>query len=391
MATLKLEQLNLIYGGQGSSATHAVRDVDLTVADGEFCVFLGPSGCGKTSTLRMIAGLETPTSGTVRLDGRVINDLYPGERDIAMVFQSYALYPHLTVRGHFELPLKAQRVPKAERDRRVAEIADMLQMTELLDARPRQLSGGQAQRAAIGRALIRQPRLFLLDEPLTNLDARLRLETRAALKRLQSELGITTIYVTHDQEEALSLADTIMVMNDGRVQQVATSRELYSHPVNRFVAGFVGTPPMNFVAATMHAREHPGGNGHDAAFTLDTAVFRLPVASGLVDTDAGAAAATLTPGTALTLGVRPEDVMLGPPPADREAPRGRVTVVEPQGDERIVSVALGDDAVAGMPVWKIRAAKHGPAADLAVGDLVGLVVRPRGLRLFDATTEERVL
>jgi multiple sugar transport system ATP-binding protein len=391
VATLKLEQLNLIYGGQGSGATHAVRDVDLTIADGEFCVFLGPSGCGKTSTLRMIAGLETPTSGTIRLDGRVINDLYPGERDIAMVFQSYALYPHLTVRGHFELPLKAQRVPKAERDRRVTEIADMLQMTELLDARPRQLSGGQAQRAAIGRALIRQPRLFLLDEPLTNLDAQLRLETRAALKRLQGELGITTIYVTHDQEEALSLADTIMVMNDGRVQQVATSRELYSHPVNRFVAGFVGTPPMNFVAATVRLQEHPGGNGHDAAFTLDTAMFRLPVASRLVDTDVDAAAATLTPGTALTLGVRPEDVILGPPPADREAPRGRVTVVEPQGDERIVSVALGDDAGADVPVWKIRAAKHGPAAHLAIGEVVGLVVRPRGLRLFDAMTEERVL
>jgi len=389
MATLKLEQLNLIYGGQGSGGTHAVRDVDLTVADGEFCVFLGPSGCGKTSTLRMIAGLETPTSGTIRLDGRVIKDLYPGERDIAMVFQSYALYPHLTVRGHFELPLKAQRVPKAERDRRVAEIADMLQVTELLDARPRQLSGGQAQRAAIGRALIRQPRLFLLDEPLTNLDARLRLETRAALKRLQSELGITTIYVTHDQEEALSLADTIMVMNDGRVQQVATSRELYSHPVNRFVAGFVGTPPMNFVAATVRLQEHPGGNGHDAAFTLDATMFRLPVASRLVDTDADSAVATLTPGTALTLGVRPEDVILGPPPDEREAPRGRVTVVEPQGDERIVSVALGDNT--GAPVWKIRAAKHGPAAHLTIGDLVGLMVRPRGLRLFDARTEERVL
>ena len=389
MATLKLEQLNLIYGGQGSGGTHAVRDVDLTVADGEFCVFLGPSGCGKTSTLRMIAGLETPTSGTIRLDGRVIKDLYPGERDIAMVFQSYALYPHLTVRGHFELPLKAQRVPKAERDRRVAEIADMLQVTELLDARPRQLSGGQAQRAAIGRALIRQPRLFLLDEPLTNLDARLRLETRAALKRLQSELGITTIYVTHDQEEALSLADTIMVMNDGRVQQVATSRELYSHPVNRFVAGFVGTPPMNFVAATVRLQEHPGGNGHDAAFTLDATMFRLPVGSRLVDTDTGRAGVTLSPGAALTLGVRPEDIILGPPPADREAPRGRVTVVEPQGDERIVSVALGDDA--GAPVWKIRAAKHGPAAQLAIGDLVGLVVHPRGLRLFDAMTEERVL
>src|SRR5215212_7628139 len=199
MATLKLERLNLIYGGQGSGGTHAVRDVDLTIGDGEFCVFLGPSGCGKTSTLRMIAGLETPTSGVVRLDGRVINDLYPGERDIAMVFQSYALYPHLTVRGHLELPLKAQRVPKVERERRVNEIADLLQIADLLEARPRQLSGGQAQRTAIGRALIRQPRLFLLDEPLTNLDARLRLETRAALKRLQSELGLTPIYVTLEQ------------------------------------------------------------------------------------------------------------------------------------------------------------------------------------------------
>ncbi|HLL50384.1 MAG TPA: ABC transporter ATP-binding protein, partial [Thermomicrobiales bacterium] len=205
MATLRLELLNLIYGGKGNPSTHAVRDVDLVVGDGEFCVFLGPSGCGKTSTLRMIAGLETPTSGIVRLDGRVINDLYPGERDIAMVFQSYALYPHLTVRGHLELPLKAQRVQRAERERRVNEIADLLQITDLLESRPRQLSGGQAQRTAIGRALIRQPRLFLLDEPLTNLDARLRLETRAALKRLQNELGITTIYVTHDQEEALSL------------------------------------------------------------------------------------------------------------------------------------------------------------------------------------------
>jgi ABC-type sugar transport system ATPase subunit len=387
VATLKLELLNLIYGGQGTPSTHAVRDVDLVVGDGEFCVFLGPSGCGKTSTLRMIAGLETPTSGVVRLDGRVINDLYPGERDIAMVFQSYALYPHLTVRGHLELPLKAQRVPKVERERRVNEIADLLQIADLLEARPRQLSGGQAQRTAIGRALIRQPRLFLLDEPLTNLDARLRLETRAALKRLQNELGITTIYVTHDQEEALSLADTIVVMNDGRVQQVATPRELYGHPVNRFVAGFIGTPPMNFVAATIH----PSANGQvdESSLALVTTGFILPLSAQGTATSDVRGRSGLVPGAALTLGVRPEDLIVGPL-AGGDGPRGRVVVVEPQGDERIVSVALtGGDAA--QTVWKVRAPKHGPGVNVAVGDAVGLTVRPRGLRLFDKDTEERVL
>jgi len=387
VATLKLELLNLIYGGQGTPSTHAVRDVDLVVGDGEFCVFLGPSGCGKTSTLRMIAGLETPTSGVVRLDGRVINDLYPGERDIAMVFQSYALYPHLTVRGHLELPLKAQRVPKVERERRVNEIADLLQIADLLEARPRQLSGGQAQRTAIGRALIRQPRLFLLDEPLTNLDARLRLETRAALKRLQNELSITTIYVTHDQEEALSLADTIVVMNDGRVQQVATPRELYGHPVNRFVAGFIGTPPMNFVAATIH----PSANGQvdESSLALVTTGFILPLSAQGTATSDVRGRSGLVPGAALTLGVRPEDLIVGPLTGG-DGPRGRVVVVEPQGDERIISVALtGGDAA--QTVWKVRAPKHGPGVNVAVGDAVGLTVRPRGLRLFDKETEERVL
>ncbi|MBW3634252.1 MAG: ABC transporter ATP-binding protein [Chloroflexi bacterium] len=387
MATLKLELLNLIYGGKGTPSMHAVRDVDLVVGDGEFCVFLGPSGCGKTSTLRMIAGLETPTSGVVRLDGRVINDLYPGERDIAMVFQSYALYPHLTVRGHLELPLRAHRVPKEERERRVTEIADLLQIADLLEARPRQLSGGQAQRTAIGRALIRQPKLFLLDEPLTNLDARLRLETRAALKRLQNELGITTIYVTHDQEEALSLADTIVVMNDGRVQQVATSRELYGHPSNRFVAGFIGTPPMNFLAATVQ----PSANGHidENPLALVTAAFSLPLSATSIEASGVSGRSRLVPGAALTLGVRPEDLIVGPPDGV-DGPRGRVVVVEPQGDERIISVALdgGDSA---ETVWKVRAPKHGPSAKVAIGDVVGLAVRPRGLRLFDKETEERVL
>ena len=392
MSTLTLEKLNLIYSG----STHAVNDVDLAVADGEFCVFLGPSGCGKTSTLRMIAGLETPTSGEIRLDGRVITRLYPGERDIAMVFQSYALYPHLTVRDHFEFPLRAQKAPKADRRRRVEETAALLHMTDLLDARPRQLSGGQAQRTAIGRALIRQPKLFLLDEPLTSLDAQLRLETRTALKRLQTELGITTVYVTHDQEEALSLADRIVVMHDGRVQQVADSRELYRSPANRFVAGFVGTPAMNFIPATIQA----GRNGNGGGLDLETAAFRLPLPSELVGDARG-----LAPGRAVTLGVRPEDLAIGVPPTAPAAPRGRVIVVEPQGDERIVSVevnSLPRDAANGHPggappettdqlIWKVRAPKRGHAEWLDPGDLVGLTVRPYGLRLFDAATEERVL
>jgi ABC-type sugar transport system ATPase subunit len=379
MAVLVLDKLNLVYGGggrgRGDATTHAVRDVDLVVGDGEFCVFLGPSGCGKTSTLRMIAGLETPTGGEILLDGRPITRLYPGERDIAMVFQSYALYPHLTVRGHFELPLEAQKVPKAERARRVAEIAALLQMTEVLDARPRQLSGGQSQRTAIGRALIRQPKLFLLDEPLTNLDARLRLETRATLKRLQSELGITTVYVTHDQEEALSLADSIVVMHDGRVQQVADARTLYAEPANRFVAGFIGTPPMNFASGQLR---FGGGDGVGAVLQTSTVSVPLP---GV------AAVSALPPETAVTLGIRPEDVVLVAEP-DGDCARGRVVVVEPLGDERILSVALG--AGGEGPVWKVRAPKDGVAGSLAPGASVGLSMRARGLRFFDPASEARV-
>ncbi len=374
MATLKLDGLNLRYGGEGG--THAVRDVDLAVGEGEFCVFLGPSGCGKTSTLRMIAGLETPTGGEIRLDGRVINHLYPGERDIAMVFQSYALYPHLSVRGHFELPLKAQKVPKAERDRRVAETAALLQVGDLLDAKPRHLSGGQAQRVAIGRALIRQPKLFLLDEPLTSLDARLRLETRGALKRLQRDLGITTIYVTHDQEEALSLADTIVIMHDGRIQQVASSRELYGHPANRFVAGFVGTPPMNFVDVIAS----PTATG---GLELTAVGVRLPVSAEEVG-------GRVAPGETVTVGVRPEDLLIDSAAAEGGGARGRVVVVEPQGDERIVSVAL-DTGSPTPPVWKVRAPKSGNASTLAPGVQVSLASRPRGIRLFDPRTEERLL
>lgn len=366
MATLDLKQLNLKY----PDGTHAVKDVNLHVGEGEFCVFLGPSGCGKTSTLRMVAGLETPTSGEILLDGRIINGLYPGERDIAMVFQHYALYPNLTVRDHFEFPLKAQKVGKEERKRRVAEIATLLHMTDLLDAKPRQLSGGQAQRTAIGRALIRQPKLFLLDEPLTSLDATLRLETRTALKRLQQELGITTVYVTHDQEEALSLADQIMIMNDGEVQQVANSQELYAHPVNLFVAGFVGTPPMNTIEGRVRR------DSANRAF-IETAPFDLPL-----DDRIGESARGVPDGATLVAGVRPEDLDLTSLDGDR-SPHGTIMVVEPQGDEWIVSLATAQrDDGAGPLVWKVRVPRTGHTAPVP-GERVGLRIRPGGLRLFD--------
>jgi multiple sugar transport system ATP-binding protein len=366
MATLVLDHLDLTY----PDGTRAVKSVDLTVEEGEFCVFLGPSGCGKTSTLRMIAGLENPTGGEIRIDDRVVNKLYPGEREIAMVFQHYALYPNKTVRDHFEMPLKAAKIAKEERNRRIAETAEMLRMTDLLDAKPRQLSGGQAQRTAIGRALIRQPKLFLLDEPLTSLDAQLRLETRTALKRLQEDLQITTVYVTHDQEEALSLADKIMVMHDGEIQQIATSHELYANPVNLFVAGFIGTPPMNTVAAEIVA------NGPDVALRAES--FDLP----LTERAAHAVKTARTDGRVVA-GVRPEDLIVTDTAGERGL-GGRVTVTELQGDEWIVSVEVEP-----ATVWKVRTPRF-DAEHLQVGQQVGLQIRPGRLRLFDAATGNAV-
>ena len=363
MATLSLEELNLTY----PDGTRAVKDVDLEVREGEFCVFLGPSGCGKTSTLRMVAGLETPTSGLIRLDKRVINNLYPGERDIAMVFQHYALYPNRTVRDHFEFPLKAQKVAKSERETRIMEIAELLQMTDLLDAKPRQLSGGEAQRAAIGRALIRKPKLFLLDEPLTSLDATLRLETRMALKRLQQDLGITTVYVTHDQEEALSLADRIMIMHNGMVQQFATPQELYSQPANLFVAGFVGTPAMNLLSGSVLGNAISSGS-----FSI-----LLPPTASMID------------GEPLVAGVRPEELVLAPRPEGSGGPIGQIVVVEPQGDERIISVSL--EGVPGTVVWKARTPHMIDGVGFDLGERVSLGIKPGGLRLFNGASQQRII
>src|SRR3989440_6264113 len=245
MARVLLKDLNKSYDG-----THAVKDVNLEIHDREFVVLVGPSGCGKTTTLRMIAGLEDISSGEIRIDEKVVNDLPPMDRDIAMVFQNYALYPHMSVYDNMAFGLKMRKFGKDEIEKRVREAADILGIGELLKRKPRQLSGGQRQRVALGRAIVRHPRVFLFDEPLSNLDAKLRVQMRVELKKLHLRLGTTAIYVTHDQVEAMTLGDRVVVMKDGVVQQVGEPLELYNSPANRFVAGFIGSPAMKFANVT---------------------------------------------------------------------------------------------------------------------------------------------
>src|SRR6185369_3225804 len=252
MGQVVLKSINKFY-----DSVHAVKDVNLQIRDKEFVVFVGPSGCGKTTTLRMIAGLEAISSGDVSIDGNVVNDLAPMDRDIAMVFQNYALYPHMSVYDNMAFGLKMRKFEKAEIGKRVKEAADILGIGELLKRKPRQLSGGQRQRVALGRAIVRHPRVFLFDEPLSNLDAKLRVQMRVELKKLHLRLGTTAVYVTHDQVEAMTLGDRVVVMKDGLVQQVGEPLELYNTPANRFVAGFIGSPAMNFAEVTL-ASGHGG-------------------------------------------------------------------------------------------------------------------------------------
>ena len=240
MAKVTLRNITMIF-----KDTPAVKDVNLEVSNGEFLVLLGPSGCGKTTTLRMIAGLEKPTSGEIYIGDELVNDLPPKDRDVAMVFQNYALYPHMTVHENLAFPLKMRKFSKEEIELRVKRAADILEISNLLKRRPKQLSGGQRQRVALGRSLVREPKVFLMDEPLSNLDAKLRVQTRIEIKALQRKIGTTTIYVTHDQSEAMTLADRVAVMKDGMVQQVAPPTVVYSHPANKFVAGFMGSPSIN--------------------------------------------------------------------------------------------------------------------------------------------------
>jgi len=281
MTTLTLNSLQKTY----ANGTHAVRGIDLEILDGELTVFVGPSGCGKSTLLRMIAGLEEITSGDLMLDGSRINDVEPAHRDVAMVFQNYALYPHMTVRRNMSYALQNRKVPKAEIDRRVVEAARMLQLDELLERKPAQLSGGQRQRVAMGRAIVREPKLFLFDEPLSNLDAQLRAQMRVDIRKLQRQLRVTSIFVTHDQIEAMTVGDRLAVLNNGELEQIGTPMEVYSKPASEFVASFIGSPRINIVS------------GEVKAGTLHVDGFELPGFSQISDQP-------------VKVGIRPEDFVL---------------------------------------------------------------------------------
>lgn len=366
MARLILERLDCWYG-----QTHAVDHIDLVVEDGELCVLLGPSGSGKTTTLRMIAGLVRPTDGEIYLDQTRITHLYPGQRNIGMVFQSYALYPHMTVREQMAFPLKAMHVDSREIERRVEEMAHLLHIQELLDRYPQQLSSGQRQRVALGRALIRRPALLLLDEPLSNVDAMLREEVRVGLRRLQQELHITTVYVTHDQVEAQALADRVVVMHQGRIQQVGAPQEIYRNPANLFVAGFIGTPPMNFIACEVIL----DGDG----FLLKNEWLSLP----LLPEQVSRLLQQFERSNEVILGVRPEHILVGPP--DGGYPMtAEITVVEPHGHEVILHLKTPGH------VLRCRADKRSLGFRPAPGGVVGFSFNPSHIYLFDQSTEERI-
>ena len=318
MASVSLRNVRKVYPG----GTVGVDGVDLEIRDGEFVVLVGPSGCGKSTTLRMIAGLEEISSGEIEIGGRVVNDVLPKDRDIAMVFQNYALYPHMTVRENLAFGLKLRKVPKDEIARRIAEAAAVLGIEPYLDRRPKALSGGQRQRVAVGRAIVRNPAVFLFDEPLSNLDAKMRAQMRVEIKRLHARLGATMVYVTHDQTEAMTMGDRIVVMEGGRIRQAGAPLEVYARPADRFVAGFIGTPPMNFFEGRVER-----GAGGAPAFRFGTAALPLP------------AGWPALPDGPATLGVRPEAVAPAPDGAAGALLDAEVDVVEPMGAETYVYAA----------------------------------------------------
>jgi multiple sugar transport system ATP-binding protein len=360
MATLELNDLTKIYdAAQGREV--AVDSLDIDIEDGEFLVLVGPSGCGKSTTLRMLAGLETVTDGTITIGDREVQHLAPSERSIAMVFQSYALYTKMNARENMAYGLKhSTDLSKAERNRKVDEIAELLDITELLSDKPDEMSGGQKQRVALGRAIVRDPDVFLLDEPLSNLDAKLRARMRTELQQLQTDLGVTAVYVTHDQTEAMTMADRIAVMNDGELQQVAPPEVAYDHPENEFVATFLGSPSMNTFETTVHE------DGAELAFRHDgTTLATVP-----------SDAVSLADGDTVTLGLRPEDVRLFDDPADGTF-TATVTVSEYQGNDNFIHLSVANqDVMARVP----SDTYPNP------GETLGVTVSPRDVFLFDSDT-----
>jgi multiple sugar transport system ATP-binding protein len=352
LASVTFESVTKRFG----SDTFAVRNLSLAVNDKEFMVLVGPSGCGKTTALRMLAGLETITDGQIRIGERMVNDVPPRERDLAMVFQSYALYPHMTIHDNIGFGLKMRRLPKPEIGRLVESSGKLLGLGHLLKRKPRQLSGGQRQRVALGRAIVRSPQVFLLDEPLSNLDAALRVETRINLQKLHTRLETTFIYVTHDQVEAMTMGDRIAVMKDGTLQQCASPREIYEHPVNMYVAGFIGSPKMNFVPVHVH-----GGVAKASGFEV-----QLPTSPNV---EKG------------ILGIRPEDLNERPPEGSPTLDM-KIEVVEVLGSDQYLYGTVGADALI---------ARVDSYLEAEPGDRIRLGVDMRRLHLFDAETEKALL
>jgi multiple sugar transport system ATP-binding protein len=346
LATVSISNLVKSYG-----RTEVLHGISLDVADGEFVVLVGPSGCGKSTTLRMIAGLEDVTSGEIHIAGELVNHREPKERNIAMVFQNYAIYPHMSVRKNIGFGLRTSKASKAEKNARIDEVAQILGMTDLLDRRPSQLSGGQRQRVAIGRAMVRDPAAFLFDEPLSNLDAQLRTQMRLEIKKLHQRVGNTIIFVTHDQVEAMTMADRIVIMKDGHIQQVGTPLEVFHKPANKFVARFIGAPSMNMIEGTLQ----------DSLVTLEDGT-KIPININLRHNGP------------VTLGLRPDDLLV----SDQDGPfQGVVNVLEPLGSETLVYVSVGDRELI---------AKASGRTPPQLGSTIRLSAEPDNMHLFDSAT-----
>ena len=358
MATVTFDNVNKVYGD-----FHAVKDLNLEIGDGEFMVLVGPSGCGKTTSLRMIAGLEEISSGALRIGDRVVNDVAPKDRDIAMVFQSYALYPHMSVRDNLAFGLKLRKVSKQEIDRRVKEAAETIQLQKLLERKPKELSGGQRQRVALGRAIVREPAVFLMDEPLSNLDAKLRVQTRAEIARLHQRLKTTVVYVTHDQVEAMTMGSRIAVMSEGLLMQVGTPQQLYDHPANKFVAGFIGSPAMNFVEAEVTDGQLKGPGD-----------WSIPVPPR--------ARNQLSGGQRVIAGFRPEHLEIGPVEGESGSFRARADVVEYLGNEELLHVSAADQDLVAIVDSDNRVRPN---------DIVDLKMPLEKVHLFDPETGDTII
>jgi multiple sugar transport system ATP-binding protein len=361
MASVKMDNIVKRFG-----KVSVIEGMNLDIKDHEFMVLVGPSGCGKSTALRMIAGLEEVTDGKIFIDEKIVNDLPPKDRNIAMVFQSYALYPHMTVRENLEFGLRIRKMPQDQIDKLVKDAAQILDITHLLDRKPKQMSGGQRQRVALGRAIVRNPAVFLFDEPLSNLDAKLRVQMRAEIVKLQQRLQTTCVYVTHDQVEAMTMGHRICVLNAGKIQQVGTPLDLYDHPTNVFVAQFIGTPPMNLIKGVIS----------DGVSNIAASKFKIPVPQSY--------RGKLTDGQKVVFGIRPENILHADEKGRGETARmsAEVEIVEPLGHEVVVYSRAGDD---------LLVATLDPHRGPKMGDKIDLLIELDGLHLFDAETEKRIV